>query len=160
MLSWLRLAVGVLTLRILILRVCALLRELVRRLGARVLALWRVWLLLLVVSLLAIGLLAVFKAAVRRRAILLVVALLLVALLVALALLLWWIALLLVAALLPALLLRGVLLALGRVLLVALVVLVVRARHDECIEFVQGVLGVEERVYTQRAGRKYVASLR
>lgn len=42
MLSWLRLAVGVLALRILILRVGALLRELVRRLRARVLALWRV----------------------------------------------------------------------------------------------------------------------
>lgn len=96
--------------------------------------------------LLAVGrdLLAVFKTAMRRRAVLLIIALLLVALLlllrvlVALALLLRWIALLLVAALVPALLLGGILLLAGRwVLLVALVILVVGARHDEWVDQVR-----------------------
>ena len=45
-LPWL--TIGVLALRILVLRVGALLRELVRRLWTRILALWRVWLLLVV----------------------------------------------------------------------------------------------------------------
>ena len=84
-------------------------------------------------------LLSMLESTVSRGTVLLVIALLLVALLllvvVALALLLRWVALLLVTALFPSLLL-GRVLALRRVLLVALVVLVVRAGHDDCVRFV------------------------
>ena len=79
-------------------------------------------------------LLSMLESTVSRGTVLLVIALLLVALLllvvVALALLLRWVALLLVTALFPSLLL-GRVLALRRVLLVALVVLVVRAGYGE-----------------------------
>jgi hypothetical protein len=86
-------------------------------------------------------LLPMLETTVSRGTILLVVALLLVALLllvvVALALLLGRVALLLVATLFIALLL-GRVLALRRVLLVALIVLIVRTRHDDCVRFVGG----------------------
>jgi hypothetical protein len=99
--------------------------------------------------LLVVGrLLAVLKAAMCRCAILLIVALLLIALLlrivVALALLLWRVARLLISALIPALLLRRILLAVRRVLLIALVVLIVRARHGEFAKVVRWVGGMQK----------------
>ena len=94
-------------------------------------------------------LLSMLEATVSRCAILMVVAFLLIALLllvvVTLALLLWRVALLLVAALFPARLLRRVL-ALGRALLITLVVLIVGARHGSWVSLLaaRGVGGCAE----------------
>lgn len=129
-LSWL--AVWVLPMRVLVLWIGALLGELVLRLGTGILTL-----LLAVLLLLVIGCyLAVLEASMCRRAILLVIALLLVAAIVALGstLLLGRIAGgLPIAGLLIPLLRRILALVLGRILLVALVVLIVGAGHDEYV---------------------------
>lgn len=124
-----RLTVGVLALRILVLRIGALLWELVLGLGTWILAL----LLLSILPLLLVVwgyLLAMLESAVGWRSVLLVVVLLLAAIVALVSRLLRRVAGLLVSALIVTMLLLGVLaLALGRVLLVALVVLIVRARH-------------------------------
>lgn len=123
-----RLTVGVLALRILVLRIGALLWELVLGLGTWILAL-----LLSILPLLLVVwgyLLAMLESAVGWRSVLLVVVLLLAAIVALVSRLLRRVAGLLVSALIVTMLLLGVLaLALGRVLLVALVVLIVRARH-------------------------------
>jgi len=129
-LSWL--GVWVLPLRVLVLWIGALLGELVLGLGTGILTLLLVVLLLLVIG----CYLAVLEAPMCWRAILLVIALLLVAAIVALGstLLLGRIAgSLPIARLLIPLLRRILTLVLGRILLVALVVLIVGAGHDEYV---------------------------
>lgn len=138
-------AIRLLTVRVLLRGVGALLGELVRWCLARVLLLcWRTVGALLVVLIIRRGALAVLKAALRRRTVagilLWWLLVMLLSTVVRAALLRWWVLLLLIVALVVALLRgrpavawlagSGGPVLLRRVLLILLVVLVVGVRHD------------------------------
>jgi hypothetical protein len=130
-----RLTICVVALRILVLWVCALLRKLVVGLSTRVSTLLGILSLLLL--LLVVGsYLAMLKSTVCWRAVLLVVVLLFAAIVALGSVLLRWVCRLLIAALIIATLLgRICAVGLRGVLLIVLVVLIVRARHGECVEY-------------------------